>query len=279
MRSHQITLLGDIFSLFFYGFYAFFFVLLTLCIADQSNILDTHIQAEKSIPEVAIIIMYCGPKDENTVIPELFGIPYFTFYCDQRTNRYDCHEGIPYLKFIYENYDLPAAKKFIFIHGHNTSWHHPVSIYTVINNLLRTKQFYEMDYGSVNHFFYQTYVHWVKIEKFRKMFLHVYHDTPMMKFYNTSIVWFPCCATFFVDSKLFKTRSKEFYRELIHRYRDYSVEDPDPYTSYYCGQLLEYTWHIIFTDKPVMEDRNYTLIDTGEMWSKAPPLFHPELSR
>ena len=55
----------------------------------------------------------------------------------------------------------------------------------------------------------------------------------------------------------------------IHSFRSYHIEDPE-FSSYRYGKLLEYMWHIIFTDNPIMEDRNFTIKDTGEVWSIAP---------
>ena len=60
---------------------------------------------------------------------------------------------------------------------------------------------------------------------------------------------------------------------MIKRLRRYSLDRIDDDPQAVCGRLLEYTWHILFTDNPVMEDRNYTNINTGEVWSTAPEKF------
>ena len=103
-------------------------------------------------------------------------------------------------------------------------------------------------------------MHWVKYRVFRNGFLNTFYDTPLMKYLDEPYVWFSCCATFLVDTKLFKTRPKSFYREMIHSFRSYHIEDPE-FSSYRCGKLLEYMWHIIFTDNPIMEDRNFTIVN------------------
>ena len=240
---------------------------------------NNEVNSNQTIPESAIVIMYC--HDTNPVQPGRFGIPAFELKCQEETNRIDCHEAVPYLQFIYDHYDNPPAKKIIFIHGHVFGWHYKPSIYDTISNLLRTKEYYEMDYGSLNHVYFQSEVPWNLDERFKKIFPIVYHDTPIMKFLDVSELWFSCCASFFVASKQFKIRPRQMYLDMINRLRNYSIQslqDPKADPSYICGRILEYTWHILLTDKPKIEDRDYTLIDTNRVWSRAPPFKKPKPS-
>ena len=253
-------------------FYIYIYIFILTNITNKNDHSDLILI--KTIPEVAIVIMSCMESNNEAIDPTLFNLPYHIIKCNPKTNVIDCHEAVPYLNFIVDNYDAPAAKKFIFIHGHNTSWHYTQSVYSIVKNLLNTKEFYTMNYGSINHFFYQKRVFWVQSPKYRKAYYNVFHDTPLMEFFNVDHIWFPCCASFFVDSRQFKIRPKQLYIDMIKRLRWYSILDRKNFSLLTCGRLLEYTWHIIFTNKAIMPDKSYHFIDSGKLWSPA-PIFHP----
>ena len=240
---------------------------------EKESLIRSSINVEKSIPEAAIVIMICKEPLSEHIDPEQFGIPYFIIRCSNQTGKYDGREAVPYLRFIIDHYDNPPAKRLIFIHGHRKSWHYTTDILTTIHNLLRTREFYEMEFGSVNHFFFQSVVPWRNEPELRDLFFYVFQGTPIMKFYNVDYLWFPCCASFFVKSSNIKIRTKQFYQDLIYRIRSSHIENPTNFSQFNCGRILEYTWHIIFLDKARVEDRDYTLIDTGVVWSKAPPFY------
>ena len=226
-----------------------------------------------SLPKVALAISTCF---QQKIQFEKFGLPYYLLKCNMETNKYDCKEAVPYLNFIIENYDHPKAERIIFIHDHVKSWHCFPDIYTIIKNLTHSKEFYEMDYGSINHFFYQQYPNWgpkTIFPYYHTAFQKIFKDTAMMKYYDLKRMWFACCASFFVNSKLFRTRPKQFYEDLIVNIRNYIKANPVKGNDA-CSKILEFTWHIIFTDDPFVHERNYTLIETGEVWSRTPPMFH-----
>ena len=257
-------------------FSLFSFSLLFLIIFRYTKLQLFHPIIEgRAFPYLLLVINYCTEKPWNRVRPELFNVRFLKMHCDPKTNNISCRESVNYLQLIVDNYDKPVAKKFIFIHAHNLSWHYKTDIHKVIPKLLDSKELYEMDYGSINHFLYQYRPYWVTSKKLNRAFVKMYHDTPMMKYHSNEkwrYLWFTCCGSFFVNSRLFKLRPKSFYQTLIHRLRYYSIEDPVTFAGYPCSRLIEYTWHVLFTDDPIMYDSNYTLRSTGEVWSEAPPL-------
>ena len=224
-------------------------------------------KSNDTIPESAIVLMFCN--EEFAADPEQFGIPYFILKCDPKTNNIDCHEAVPYLNFIYDHYDSLPAKRIIFAHGHVFGWHYSVNLYLIIKKLLRTKEFYEMDYGSLEHMTFQNLIPWKENQEYDNLFSLVYRNTSMMKHYNTSNMWYPCCGSFFVASKQFKIHPKQMYLDMIYRLRNYSLSSKEKDPAYYCGRILEYTWHTLFTDNPIVKDKNYTFIGTNHIWSYA----------
>ena len=255
------------------SFIFFLTVILTAAISTYFNRIKPEFIQLTKVPDLMLVITTCSTFGKLKLHPEMFGIPYYINKCDPKTNEFDCRESVPYLKFFIRNYDAPMARKFIFIHDHNTSWHYRVSIYRIIKNLLHTKEFYQMDFGSVNHHFIQRKVHWVVQAPYRRGFKLLYENTPIYKYLNYNKTWFPCCGTFFVKAYKFRTQTKELYHELIKRCGHYSRIEPERFKVMICAHILEFTWHLRLNDNPVFEDRNYTLIENGKIWSKAPPLF------
>jgi hypothetical protein len=81
---------------------------------------------------------------------------------------------------------------------------------------------------------------------------YMFHNTSMPPHMIDANNLFPCCATFFVDSDLVRTRSKDEYLLIISRLRQWSKEHPrvrNQEPAVYCGRVMEYTWHILLTNR------------------------------
>jgi hypothetical protein len=65
-------------------------------------------------------------------------IPTFNIRCDPKRVNQSRGEAIGYLNFLISKYDHPSAKRYIFVHGHATSWHYPRSIFREIEGLMQT---------------------------------------------------------------------------------------------------------------------------------------------
>ena len=66
---------------------------------------------------------------------------------------------------------------------------------------------------------------------------------------------YPCCATFFMLSSLIETRRKEEYVYIIDRLRNWSKlhESISRGPAHYCGRMMEYNWHVLFTGRRWIE--------------------------
>ena len=86
----------------------------------EDNRMAVRARGEK---DVLIIIMNCGMQETNGLDLSRLPAPAYELECNNETNWIDCHESVPYLNFIIDHYDKPAAKRYVFMHGHEEAWH------------------------------------------------------------------------------------------------------------------------------------------------------------
>lgn len=194
--------------------------------------------------EVSLVYMTC----KRSFDASRFKIKTYHISCDDKSYDY-CYEAVPYLKFIYDHYDCLHGK-IIFIHGHEFSWHYSSSVFRIVEERIKSKQFKNDQFGTIYNFYAQERVPWKIEEKFNYLFKYVFHDTPMMDYYNMSFLRFFCCATFFVDARNFLIRPRNLYKLLIDRLIDYSHKNQNP--AYFCGRIMEYTWQLLLANLPIV---------------------------
>ena len=183
-------------------------------------------------------------------------IPAIGIECNKETRFDDCNEAVPYLNFVIDNYDTPLADKYIFAHGHDTSWHYQGDFFDALESLLDSAYFRKMKYGGVFRGQYASGA-WGENEEWwaRPLYKYVFANTSMppepVEEHNQR----PCCATFWLNSELVRNRKKEEYIEMRDKLRQWSRahQDANPDPAWYCGRTMEYNWHIIFTKKAYVD--------------------------
>ena len=154
------------------------------------------------------------------------------------------------------DHDTPLADKYIFAHGHDTSWHYQGDFFDALESLLDSAYFRKMKYGGVFRGQYASGA-WGENEEWwaRPLYKYVFANTSMppepVEEHNQR----PCCATFWLNSELVRNRKKEEYIEMRDKLRQWSRthQDANPDPAWYCGRTMEYNWHIIFTKKAYVD--------------------------
>lgn len=177
--------------------------------------------------------------------------------CTMDINR--GREASAFLKFIIEYYDkLP--KKIAFIHGHETAYHqkYPDGILKAIENANIDKY----GYISLNNELQSIILSNSKFERnhpsdiyriddgphleMKKVWSKLYEKELGYEFSNT--LRYQRSAQFIVSREKIRSHPKQFYEDLYNY-----VIDPanDDYTT---SVVLEFSWHMIFGEKPDMCD-------------------------
>ncbi|OHS95927.1 hypothetical protein TRFO_37953 [Tritrichomonas foetus] len=177
----------------------------------------------------------------------------YELFCNSTTNDIDCKEAVPYLKFIYDHYYRLPAKKIIFTHAHEVSWHVCGHLSQKIREVIESEAFKKLDYGPINGKAWHNRLPWRDESCYDYLFKYVYQNTSMWHFYEdiTTPMSFNCCGTFFVDFRNIYLRPREEYLYIIQRLRNYSIEKnaEGEKASYYCSRLMEYTWHLLLSNR------------------------------
>ncbi len=138
------------------------------------------------------------------------------------------NEASSYLEYIIKNY-YKLKEYTIFVHGHETAYHHETPIQDKINNLNFDKPYY-----NINELPIQMH------GKCKNNFIKIIEDLILKREIKDSYLLRPC-AMFYVHRDMILRNSLDFYK-ILYRYLMESTEE-----SYYTGRYFEYTWHIIFT--------------------------------
>jgi hypothetical protein len=183
-------------------------------------------------------------------------IPAIGLECSNSTRFIDCNEAVPYLNFVIDNYEKTLADKYIFAHGHDTSWHYQGDFFEALESLLTATYFRKLQYGGVFRGNYYTGA-WGENEARWALPLYkfVFGNTSMPASPEEDKNQRPCCATFWLNSELIYSRKKQEYIEMRERLRLWSVRhmDADPNPAWFCGRTMEYSWHIIFTKRAFVD--------------------------
>lgn len=152
---------------------------------------------------------------DNNFDDARFNLPTYHLSC-KHIESDECHEAVPYLRFIYEHYDGLEGKIF-FIHGHEYSWHYRQSVFQLVKQRMKSKQFKNDPFGTFTYWQVQTHVPWQIEGRFTEHFNDIFYNTTMMKFKDIQSYQFYCCASFFVDANNFKIRPRSEYKLFIIR--------------------------------------------------------------
>lgn len=205
--------------------------------------ITTKVPPKKENPnQVSIVYMTC---QESYFDASRFNLPTYHLSCKHKESD-ECHEAVPYLRFIYEHYDDLEGKIF-FVHDHEYSWHYPRSVFTLVQKRMKSQQFKKDKFGTLTYWQVQAHIPWQKTKVYTELFDEIFHGTSMMKFRNISSYQFYCCASFFVDAENFKIRPREEYKLFIDRLINYSHHHENP--AYYCGRIMEYTWQLVLNEQ------------------------------
>jgi hypothetical protein len=157
------------------------------------------------------------------------------------------------LSFVIDYYDQPLADKYIFVHAHDRSWHYDTDLFTAIARLRKSRYFLTNSYGGVfrNHWGIGAWGRRLHGVWARGLYAEIFGNTTMPRRPIWAHNQYPCCATFFMNSRLVKTRQKSEYILLRWRLRQWSrkwsMVKPNP--AHYCGRTMEWTWHILFSNR------------------------------
>ena len=162
-----------------------------------------------------------------------------------KPNNY-CYQNDIFLDIILDRYDI-LPDYVIFSDSHEKSWHNRFRF----GYALRHTRFVG-DFGPIYGNMYDGANDKNKVDNYDYQALYNYVFQEGMPPFNKTVSSHPCCCIFYVSKKAILSNSKEFYRGIRDRLRNWSVstkratprsEGP----SYYCGRLMEYNWHVIFT--------------------------------
>ena len=210
--------------------------------------------------DIVVLITTCDEKIAFN--SSKLQLPSYKIRCNNESKLIDCKEAVPLLKYFYNVYDNPPAKKFIVIHGHETSWHYEKSISNTVNQIIFTNYFKSNSYGALLKTGWHNDIPWKENSLqgvyFKDLFRSIYYNTSMEKYFNAKELSFPCCSTFFFDSQKLKTRKKEEYLTIINRLNNYSIHCTNAFgPSYWCSRIMEYTWHILLSGKTKVPPPSY----------------------
>lgn len=199
----------------------------------------TEYQSYKN--NIAVVYMSCF--DKKPFNSSRFGLPTYRLTCKSKNDDY-CFEAVPYIQFFYDHY-YDVDQKYFFVHAHEYSFHYNKSIFTVVRDRIKSKEFKENKYGPLYVKIWGRDVKWRR-GPYRSLFKEIYHNTTMMDYFNMTSTTFPCCGTFFVDSSLFRSRPRDEYLTYIKRLQAFSNRHNNSRTSnLLCGRITEYTWHLM----------------------------------
>jgi hypothetical protein len=203
-------------------------------------------------------------------------VPTFNIRCDPKRVNQSCGEAVGYLNFLISRYDDPSAKRYIFVHGHETSWHYPRSVFREIERLMQTDYWHLNTYGAV-------YPHligkWCRETQTWAVpfYKYLFNGTSMPAEAPVAGTRWPCCATFWVDSLQTRVRRKEEYILIRDRLIEWSLQFNDPKhrpanrtlgivshfppttkkrssARWYCGRIAEFTWALLLANISIVKE-------------------------
>jgi hypothetical protein len=200
--------------------------------------------------DVLIVYTTCNSSDRFAIWKT--AIPAVRIECDSATRANDCNEAVPLLNFVIRHYDEPLAARYVFAHGHNYGWHYQGDFFDGLRALFRTRYWRRREYGGVFKGFYAGGA-WGTDEGWwaRPLYSFVFSNTSMPMLPIETNNFRPCCATFWFNSALIRTRKKDEYITIRERLREWSRthQNLNPTPAFYCGRIMEYNWHILLANR------------------------------
>jgi hypothetical protein len=194
------------------------------------------------------MIVYISCREKTRFPIWKTNLSLFQVKCTPETNSIDCNEAVPMLNFLIDHYDDPLARKYIFLHGHERSWHYFRPVFDQVHNVIGLDYFRKNEYGAM----FPVYITGPGSVMSESMYTSIYANTTMPARPIIKDNFYPCCATFFIDSRLVRTRPKFEYELVRARLRQWSRDHPiynRRVASVYCGRVMEYTWHILLANR------------------------------
>lgn len=196
--------------------------------------------------------------------PENSSFPLYKLDCDMLTNWKGIREGGMMIDFFMKFYNNPIAKKYIFIHAHDRSWHYKTNVFDRINYIVNTQYFQNRDFGAI--FCKYNYFGIDKNDMLNMEGVRPVDD--YLKQYNENIKYTidtqineqhisPCCSTFFITPEVIKYQKYDFYRILKMHLVDYVImksdnnpnDDENFNHNRWAAIWLESMWHQLFNVK------------------------------
>lgn len=178
-------------------------------------------------------------------------VPSYNIKCNKSLKHLLCNEALPMLEFFIEFYGRFPAEKFVFIHGHEKSWHYRSSVIDVINRLVNTSSYKNNDYGGLYRGWWHYNTDFNSYDErgstLQQMFKEVYGGTSVFKYFRGHHISFPCCSTFYIDSSLINKNPLSLYKQVHERLIRWSENRiANNQSAILCGYLMEYSWNMLF---------------------------------
>jgi hypothetical protein len=223
------------------------FILLALLIPSRQVRVEFPLisgRESRTIPDILIVYVSCKEKQVFPIWKT--NLSTVGLKCNPETNSIDCKEAVPMLNFFIQNYDRPLARKYIFLHAHETSRHYPRPVFDQVHEVTSLDYFRRNQFGAI----FPRYCNGSGM--YHEVYAEIFANTTMPPTSISSNNVRPCCATFFVDSRLVQTRAKSEYELIRTRLRNWSKQHPSYAggdAAYFCGRVMEWNWHILLANR------------------------------
>jgi hypothetical protein len=202
--------------------------------------------------EAALVYLKCG---DSSFSIHRSPIPTIARECDHSDGRDYCQEAGTMIDFAIEQYYRPFAKRYVFAHAHDWSWHYQPDFWTAFDHVYGKEYWKTHRFGAIYSHYWHV-IPWPPDEEVWAIAL--YHEIfagtsmPPEPIRNTSRM---CCSTFFVDSELIRNRPVDEYLLIRRRIRNWTLHHQDwkPSPGYFCGRVFEYSWQLLFGQTPSVE--------------------------
>ena len=139
------------------------------------------------------------------------------------------------------------------MHSHTTSWHQDY-VGDGLNSIIQTDYFNKEQFGGLPN------GRWKRCcddLEYAEIYNNVYNGTSMKRIW-IRFSQYPCCATFFVKTKLIRSRPREEYKIMRQNLIEWGKKN-DP-TGHDCSRLMEFTWHQMLTGRNIINPPPNALI-------------------
>jgi hypothetical protein len=207
------------------------------------------------LPRELLIYTVCNEFRMSAFSLWRTSLPHLKISCNPYTRWIDCHEAVGYLTFAIETYDRPLARRYLFIHAHDRSWHYNRNVFDALDQCRKSNYYKEQRYGAIFPDMPGTGP-WGRGKDYcaKSLYYEIFNGTSMPANPIRENNLRPCCATFFMDSELIRTRPKAEYILIRDRLRTYSLRMREEGLgrkrySIRCSWLMEWNWHIMFANR------------------------------